>query len=182
MTTTSDEFFTPAAEIALVRKCLGEIDLDPASCAEANVIVGAKHYYTKQDNGLILPWEGVVFCNPPYSRGLIDRFAWRFMCEYPRMTEGILLVNANTSSSWFQSLLERADAVCFCGATPGCYRGSLPNYPSRIKFVGGASTARAASAYFYQGKRHHKFMDVFADRGVCLDLRHQRIAKYKGGI
>jgi hypothetical protein len=34
-----------------VREVLGEIDLDPASCADANKIVRAKQFFTQEDNG-----------------------------------------------------------------------------------------------------------------------------------
>lgn len=27
-----------------------------------------KRYYTPEDDGLFQPWEGVVWCNPPYGR------------------------------------------------------------------------------------------------------------------
>ncbi len=167
MTTTSDEFYTPASEIELVRRALGYIELDPASCAEANKIVGAVRYYTKEQDGLKRKWWAkTVFCNPPYSRGLIDGFARQFVergsCAMGGYENGILLVNANTSSSWFHHLLNNCYAVCFCGA------GN--SYSSRIRFVGGESTARASSAYFYIGEDRAKFVDAFGARGTVIRL------------
>lgn len=62
----SNEHYTPPDLCDLVRQVFGcEIDLDPASCALANQLVRALRYYTKEDNGLVLPWSGSVFVNAP---------------------------------------------------------------------------------------------------------------------
>ncbi len=165
MTTTSDEFYTPLSEINLVRSVLGHIHLDPASCVKANEIVQARVFYSKEDDGLVVPWLCTsLFLNPPFSRRLIGKFANRFVYygKSGSFIHGIILVNANTSSSWFQMLMTECDAVCFCGAGNG--------FPSRIKFVGGVSTARAASAYFYFGRSPEKFIKVFSRRGKVIKL------------
>jgi hypothetical protein len=64
----SAEHFTPAFLVDRVRAALGGIDLDPASCEEANRQINATHYYTEADNGLMHPWNGRVFLNPPGGR------------------------------------------------------------------------------------------------------------------
>lgn len=61
----SQEHYTPPRLTDAGRFVLGEIDLDPASCAEANERVGAKVFYTKEDDGLTKPWAGNVFLNWP---------------------------------------------------------------------------------------------------------------------
>lgn len=60
-----NEHYTPSEVVAAARATLDVIDLDPASCAAANKTVGALEYYTKEQNGLMLPWTGNVFVNPP---------------------------------------------------------------------------------------------------------------------
>ena len=46
---------------------LGWFDLDPCAAVEHPGYVGARHAYTKDDDGLRQEWKGRVFMNPPYS-------------------------------------------------------------------------------------------------------------------
>lgn len=65
----SVEHFTPSLIVEAARAVLGEIDLDPASCALANQTVGASVWYgpgsPHGEDGLAEPWGGRVFLNPP---------------------------------------------------------------------------------------------------------------------
>lgn len=65
LSSKSTEHYTPSEIVEVARHTLGEIDLDPASCEKANTIVKAKHFFTKEDNGLSRVWAGLVYCNPP---------------------------------------------------------------------------------------------------------------------
>lgn len=59
------EHHTPDFIIEPARFSMGQIDLDPASCAAAQARVRARHCFTKADNGFTRPWHGRVFLNPP---------------------------------------------------------------------------------------------------------------------
>jgi hypothetical protein len=62
------EWYTPARYMVLVREVLGDIDLDPASTAEANQVVRAKVFYDQASNGLARDWRAkTLFLNPPYG-------------------------------------------------------------------------------------------------------------------
>ena len=158
------EWFTPSHYISAVKWALGQIDLDPASSVHANAIVGATRFYTREDDGLALPWYGRVFCNPPYCRPEVDRFTDRMIKAYStgEIEAGILLVNSDTSTQRWQRTFKAADSTC------------LVNH--RIAFIPGNDTAHAwlkakkgnrnAQVFFYFGPETALFDKVFAGLGV----------------
>ncbi len=87
-----DEWLTPPE----ITQDLGPFDLDP--CSPINrPWPTAKSHYTFQDNGLMKPWHGLVFCNPPYGRQL---GIWLALCA--RHNNCIALVFARTETQAFQ--------------------------------------------------------------------------------
>jgi ParB family chromosome partitioning protein len=79
----SDSWYTPAPYVDAARAVLGAIDLDPASHADANVIVQAARFYTAADDGLRQPWDGRLCLNP--LGGLVPQF-WRKAVTAPIAT------------------------------------------------------------------------------------------------
>lgn len=79
-----------------------------------------KRYYTKEHDGLLLPWSGVVWCNPPYSTKLLRAFVEKAWSELerddevavrgvtvPRPSRIVMLVPANRpEQDWWQDLVE----------------------------------------------------------------------------
>jgi|SRR5262245_46389325 len=68
------------------------------------------NYWSREDDGLIQPWHGRVWCNPPYSdlRVWVDR-AWESWTRLivPRPQLIVMLVPANrTEQGWWQDLVE----------------------------------------------------------------------------
>ena len=63
----SDERYSPQFVIDGAHAVMRAIDLDPASSVAANERVGAATFYTREQNGLVLPWFGRLFLNAPYS-------------------------------------------------------------------------------------------------------------------
>lgn len=111
----TSEWYTPPHIIDAARYVLGGIDLDPSSCAAANEVVKATTYYTREQDGLSLPWSGRVWLNPPYGRGVIDKFVFRLLEEIRSgsVERAILLTNNCTDTEWWQAMANEADAVCF---------------------------------------------------------------------
>ena len=54
----TNEWFTPARIVDAARAVLGSIDIDPASCVQANQTVRAKTFYDKEHDGFTQVWEG----------------------------------------------------------------------------------------------------------------------------
>lgn len=72
--TGKDEWYTPTVVIEAARDLMGSIDLDPASCVEANQTVRASTFYTINDDGLQREWRGNTWCNPPFGSGNLRAF------------------------------------------------------------------------------------------------------------
>lgn len=66
------EHYTDPDLVAAARTVLDGIDTDPASCEFANQWIKADTVYTKEDDGLVQPWNGNVFVNPPGTCGGVD--------------------------------------------------------------------------------------------------------------
>lgn len=99
---STDEWYTPPEII----HALGEFDLDP--CAPKDNFHTAKRCFTKEMDGLIQPWAGRIWLNPPYSRPLIVDFL-RKMTEHGN---GIaLLFDRMDSGLWHDVIFPTADAM-----------------------------------------------------------------------
>jgi len=99
-----DEWLTPPEII----KALGEFDLDPSSPINRPWPT-AKNHYTILDNGLIKPWTGRVWMNPPYGKECV-----RFMRRLADHGNGIALICARTETGmFFKTVRNKADAIFF---------------------------------------------------------------------
>lgn len=98
---TGDDYYTPAGIIEVVRKVLGGIDLDPASHPVANQVVQAHRIYGRAENGLIQPWRGRVWLNPPFDQW--PEFGAKLLDEISagRTTEALALATTPTISALY---------------------------------------------------------------------------------
>lgn len=123
----TDEWLTPPYII----KSLGQFDLDPCSPINRPWDTASKHY-TISDGGLLLPWDGRVWLNPPYGK---EMALWlQKMAEHDN---GVALTFARTDTAAFhQHVFSSAMSMLFIEGrltfftvrgTPGAFNGGAPS-------------------------------------------------------
>jgi hypothetical protein len=159
----SIEWYTPEKYIEAVRKTMGGIDLDPASCEVANKVVKATQFYTEKENSIDKDWHSKVFLNPPYGRlngdSLAGLFCDKAIAEYElgNTEQTIILINSVHSQNWQACLYEYP--VCFVD--------------HRIQFVSGDGEENKnptfQNIFVYLGKNKQKFAEVFSEWGYVME-------------
>ena len=127
----STDWNTPMVVVEAVREAFGgTIDLDP--CSNETSIVGATTEWRLPDqDGRVEPWDGNVYVNPPFGRGLA---AWvEKALESQSAAETIMLLPAAVDTRHWQRLIfPNAAGICWV-------RG-------RLKFLGATASAPMACA------------------------------------
>lgn len=159
--TGENEWYTPPEYINAAVDVMGGIDTDPASSVIANKAIGATEFYTIADDGLNQDWYGRVWLNPPYAKGLVEKFVDKLLIEYRRenTTEAIILTNNASETSWYQRL-GTAQAM------------SMPK--TRIQFwqpnTRETATGLQGQTFHYLGENADKFVKRFALFGRVHEL------------
>ena len=102
----TDDWYTPPPIFA----ALGlRFALDPCSPGPDHW-VPADRIYTKANNGLVQPWQGLVFMNPPFGsrRGHVP-----WLKKFFAHGNGIALVPDRTSAPWWQRFASQAELLLF---------------------------------------------------------------------
>lgn len=125
-------------------------DLDVAAPPGGVPWIPAERYFTEDDDGLAQAWEGIVWCNPPYSSptGWCHRFA-----THPEMA---LLIRADLSSGGPYAAIAAADAMW------------VPD--GRLEFVDGIGKRGGAVT----------FSTVLLGRGDNVSAAMYRLAEVEG--
>jgi len=156
MTRDLDKLCTPPDVLMLVRK-VGTIGFDPFPCAysvtnpTASAFEGFDAWAGESWLNAVGPGE-VLFCNPPYSRGNLPRFAHFWAAEQFADTHGIALLPSRTGANWFAVMAATSKAMAF-------WQGRIVFWLDGKPMPGGG---RFDSVLFYSGPRPHLFADVFA--------------------
>lgn len=160
----TNEWYTLPDYTEAARSVMGGIDLDPASCEQANRVVKATNYYTEEQNGLMQPWYGRVWLNPPYGRARGSKdgksvshqqvFAEKLQREYAsgNVEQAVLLSLGNPNSTWFQPFFDYL--VC--------------NFRGHIHFYrpdGSEGDFGFPLAFVYLGPNESTFIEVFSKFG-----------------
>lgn len=114
------EFFTPRELLSQ----LGHFDLDPCTATHRPWDTADRHL-TLDDDGLVAPWYGTVFMNPPYDFRHIAKWLDRASAHH-----ALALVFARTDTIWWDTYVwGRASGVLFLrGRITFCDRHGNP-YP-----------------------------------------------------
>jgi hypothetical protein len=73
---------------------------------------------TKAEDGLVVPWEGTVWLNPPYGRDSVP-----FLEKMARHRNGVALLFGRTDTkAWHELVFPMADAVLFMRGRISFYR------------------------------------------------------------
>lgn len=155
-----NEWYTPEEYIISARVVMGEIDIDPASSKDADIVVKAKKYFTIENDGLKKEWRGRVWMNPPYAQPFIKQFSEKLLNEIEKgnCQEAIVLVNNATDTEWFQSLAVKCRSICF---TRGRVRFWAP---------GKKSAPLQGQAILYFGHSKNLFRKEFIKYGFVADI------------
>lgn len=137
-----NEWYSPQAVVEAARRVMGGIDLDPASCKEADKTVQAIRYYTRADDGLARPWHGRVWLNPPYDT-FAPKFFVKFCAEYAagNVPQACLLLGTHhLTTRWYQEAKSFSTVLCLPAGrlkfTGRLGRGNPPMHGSAILGVG----------------------------------------------
>ena len=96
----TNDWWTPPEMV----QSLGTFDLDP--CGGVGQHPLARLVYTLPQDGLSLPWDGRVWCNPPYGPN-VGEWAKR-MAQH---MNGILLIFARTETRAWQQIWNTATGI-----------------------------------------------------------------------
>ena len=128
----TDDWLTPPELI----DAAGPFDLDPCACPGQPWGTAVHHYFLPEQNGLLLPWKGCVWCNPPYGPHIED-WARRLSLH----DDGLLLVFARTETLGFRPVWKYATAILFFYSR---VRFHTPDGKPAEKGGGGAPSVLAA--------------------------------------
>lgn len=125
----TDHWCTPEAITSL----LPEFDLDP--CSNPNSTVRAKRRVMLPEDGLAVPWEGLVFCNPPYSN--VMPWVQKAVSSKAAATT-VFLLKLDPTTKWYEAVIRNQTQrprdfrkhIRFAGAP------CTANFPSTLLFVG----------------------------------------------
>lgn len=148
-----DEWLTPPEII----KSLGPFDLDPCSPINRPWDT-AKRHYTVNDDGLIQPWSGRVWLNPPYGREAAE-----WLHRLSVHGNGVALIFARTETEmFFEHVWNKADALLF-------FKGRL--YFHHVDGKRANANAGAPSVLIAYGSNNVRALENVKHLGMLVKLK-----------
>lgn len=122
-----------------------EFDFNLDACAHENN-KKLNNYYSEEDNALIQPWRYSVFCNPPYERGVQDKFIEKAYIESLKGSRVVCLVPNRSDTRYFHNYVMKAEEIRFI--------------KGRLKFSDSKNAAPFPSAIVVFHKHNNEFPKV----------------------
>ena len=99
-------------------------------------------FYTPEQDGLKMPWNGTVWCNPPYGRQ-VGQWVRRALFAAVAGNTVVMLLPARTDTAWFHDYIYKRNGV------------EIRFLRGRLRFGGGKTPAPFPSmvVVFRGGKR-----------------------------
>ncbi|MFN0166985.1 MAG: DNA N-6-adenine-methyltransferase [Bryobacteraceae bacterium] len=134
---------TPQELLSTLYAVFGPFDLDPCSPStdKRRAPVRARVHFTSDDDGLNLPWQGVVFVNPPYGRE-IARWVEKAKSEVQNGNAKIVvaLLPSRTDTAWWHDhIADKATVIFLRGRLSFGAGGQSAPFPSALVLWGVAS-------------------------------------------
>lgn len=92
-------------------------DLNKEFSFEVDVCATAENtkcdtYYTKEQDGLVMPWRGTCWCNPPYGRE-IGKWVKKAHDSARGGATVVMLLPARTDTKWFHEYIYNKSEIRF---------------------------------------------------------------------
>jgi phage N-6-adenine-methyltransferase len=115
--------------------------LDVCATAENRKV---ETFYSKEDDAFLQPWNGRVWCNPPYKRGVTEKFIKKGVDEVfsnEACELAVFLLPSRTDTQWFHEYIwDSAAHHPRTGVEIRLLRG-------RIKFIGSVSVNHSSAPF-----------------------------------
>lgn len=149
------DWYTPPALLESLYSIFGIFDLDPCSPTtdKKNAPVRARVHFTQDDDGLILPWNGTVFLNPPYGR-TIALWVHKAKSEIEKGTAKtiVALLPSRTDTKWWHDHIATDAHVIFLrGRLSFGAGGQSAPFPSALVLWGATAEQKAALSHAIPG-------------------------------
>jgi hypothetical protein len=132
----NDSIYTPPE----VFEALGlQFDIDVCAPKGGLPWIPAKTSYHEELDGLAQPWNGLIWCNPPYSRPK------EWILKFIDHANGIMLVNVSKSLT-FNELWKSADSIILADARFKFIKPDMTRFPIFMPVIFAAMGQEATQA------------------------------------
>lgn len=152
---SSSEWSTPAAIFEALN---AEFDFNLDVAADPSN-AKCSRYFTESENGLSRDWSGQrVWCNPPYGRGQIQKWAKKSLESSRAAATVVMLLPSDTGTRWFHDY---------------CLQGEIRFLKGRLRFGGTRGTPTFASIVVIFRPKANRFGRICSECQLPIGSHHR---------